>query len=148
MNSWQNCSNCLMLSCQYEPKSPRNVSSTMLNLCQEELRQSQSHKKAQTRCTYRVAGECIRIAFDMHLWHKPKSMCFYQISTDSVFTGLAFSYIFEKMIWNDLSKNSQAIQGSIQESLSSVVRINKTTNCFDELWNFDEKYKNAMTKHL
>ncbi len=32
-------SNCVMLSCQYGPKSLRNVSNTLLNLCHEELRQ-------------------------------------------------------------------------------------------------------------
>ncbi len=31
--------NFVMLSCQYGPKSLRNVSNTLLNLCQEELRQ-------------------------------------------------------------------------------------------------------------
>ncbi len=35
----QICSNCVMLSCQYGPKSLRNVSNTLLNLCHEELRQ-------------------------------------------------------------------------------------------------------------
>ncbi len=30
------CSNCVMLSCHYEPKSLRNVSNTLLNLCHEE----------------------------------------------------------------------------------------------------------------
>ncbi len=33
------CSNCVMLSYQYGPKSLRNVSNTLLNLCHEELRQ-------------------------------------------------------------------------------------------------------------
>ncbi len=39
MRSRQICSNCVMLSCQYGPKSLRNVSNTLLNLCHEELRQ-------------------------------------------------------------------------------------------------------------
>ncbi len=39
MCSRQICSNCAMLSWQYEPKSLRNVSNTLLNLCHEELRQ-------------------------------------------------------------------------------------------------------------
>ncbi len=39
MCSRQICSNCVMLSCQYGPKSLRNVSNTLLNLCHEELRQ-------------------------------------------------------------------------------------------------------------
>ncbi len=34
----QICSNCVMLSYQYGPKSLRNVSNTLLNLCHEELR--------------------------------------------------------------------------------------------------------------
>ncbi len=38
MCSWQICSNCVMLSCQCGPKSLRNVSNTLLNLCHEELR--------------------------------------------------------------------------------------------------------------
>ncbi len=37
--SRQICSNYMMLSCQYGPKSLRNVSNTLLNLCHEELRQ-------------------------------------------------------------------------------------------------------------
>ncbi len=39
MSGRQICSNCVMLRCQYLPKSLRNVSSTLLNLCHEELRQ-------------------------------------------------------------------------------------------------------------
>ncbi len=39
MCSRQICSNCVMLSCQYGPKSLRNVSNTLLNLCHKELRQ-------------------------------------------------------------------------------------------------------------
>ncbi len=39
MCSRQICSNCVMLSCQYGPKSLRNVSNALLNLCNEELRQ-------------------------------------------------------------------------------------------------------------
>ncbi len=39
MCSRQICSNCVMLSCQYGPKSLRNVSNTLLNLYHEELRQ-------------------------------------------------------------------------------------------------------------
>ncbi len=38
MCSRQICSNCVMLSCRYGPKSLRNVSNILLNLCQE-LRQ-------------------------------------------------------------------------------------------------------------
>ncbi len=37
--SQQICSNCVMLSYQYGPKSLRNVSNTLLNLCHEDLRQ-------------------------------------------------------------------------------------------------------------
>ncbi len=47
MWSWQICSNCVMLSCQYGPKSLRNVSNTLLNLCHEELRQSWRQKWVQ-----------------------------------------------------------------------------------------------------
>ncbi len=39
MCSWQICSNCVILSSQYGPKSLRNVSNTLLNLCHEKLRQ-------------------------------------------------------------------------------------------------------------
>lgn len=35
ITSW----NCVMLPCHYGPKSLRNVSSNLLNLCHEELRQ-------------------------------------------------------------------------------------------------------------
>ncbi len=41
------CSNCVMLSCQYGPKSLRNVSKTLLNLCNEELRQFWRQKGVQ-----------------------------------------------------------------------------------------------------
>ncbi len=39
MDVQQICSNCVTLSCQYGPKSLRNVSNTLLNLCHKELRQ-------------------------------------------------------------------------------------------------------------
>ncbi len=39
MCSRQICSNCVMLSCQYGPKSLRNVSSTLLELYHEQLKQ-------------------------------------------------------------------------------------------------------------
>ncbi len=47
MCSWQICSNCVMLSCQYGPKSLRNVSNTLLNLFHEELRQFWRQKWVQ-----------------------------------------------------------------------------------------------------
>ncbi len=47
MCSRQICSNCVMLSCQYGPKSLRNVSNTLLNLCHEELRQFWRQKGVQ-----------------------------------------------------------------------------------------------------
>ncbi len=47
MCSQQICSNCVMLSCQYGPKSLRNVSNTLLNLCHEELRQFWRQKGVQ-----------------------------------------------------------------------------------------------------
>ncbi len=43
----QICSNCVMLSWQYGPKSLRNVSNTLLNLCHEELRQFWRQKWVQ-----------------------------------------------------------------------------------------------------
>ncbi len=43
----QICNNCVMLSCQYGPKSLRNVSNTLLNLCHEELRQFWRQKGVQ-----------------------------------------------------------------------------------------------------
>ncbi len=54
MCSRQICSNCVMLSCQYGPKSLRNVSNTLLNLCHEELRQFWRQKRSNpvlARCT-------------------------------------------------------------------------------------------------
>lgn len=39
MCSWEICSNCVMLWCPHEQKCLRNVSSTSLNLCYEELKQ-------------------------------------------------------------------------------------------------------------
>ncbi len=54
MCSRQICSNCAMLSCQYGPKSLRNVSNTLLNLCHKELRQLWRQKgsnPALARCT-------------------------------------------------------------------------------------------------
>ncbi len=47
MCSRQICRNCVMLSCQYGPKSLRNVSNTLLNLCHEELRQFWRQKGVQ-----------------------------------------------------------------------------------------------------
>ncbi len=47
MCSRQICSNCVMLSCQYGPKSQRNVSNTLLNQCHEELRQFWRQKGVQ-----------------------------------------------------------------------------------------------------
>ncbi len=38
---------CVMLSCQYGPKSLRNVSSTLLNLCHKELKQFWRPKEVQ-----------------------------------------------------------------------------------------------------
>ncbi len=54
MCSRQICSNFVMLSCQYGPKSLRNVSNTLLNLCHEELRQFWRQPG-----TSKVASECI-----------------------------------------------------------------------------------------
>ncbi len=47
MCSWQICSNYVMLSCQYGPKSLRNVSNTLLNLCHEEFRHFWRQKGVQ-----------------------------------------------------------------------------------------------------
>ncbi len=47
MCSHQICRNCVMLSRQYGPKSLRNVSNTLLNLCHEELRQFWRQKGVQ-----------------------------------------------------------------------------------------------------
>ncbi len=46
-------SNCVMLSCLYGPKSLRNVSNTLLNLCHEELRQFWRQNEVQS-CTSNV----------------------------------------------------------------------------------------------
>ncbi len=53
MCSRQICSNCVMLSCQYGPKSLRNVSNTLLNLCHGELGQfwRQTSNPVLARCT-------------------------------------------------------------------------------------------------
>ncbi len=47
MCSRQICSNCVMLSCQYGPKSLRNVSNILLNLFHGELRQFWRKKRVQ-----------------------------------------------------------------------------------------------------
>ncbi len=47
MCSRQICSNCVILSCQYGPKSQRNVSNTLLNLYHDELRQFWRQKGVQ-----------------------------------------------------------------------------------------------------
>ncbi len=47
MCSRQICCNCVMLSCQYGPKSLRNVSYTLLNLCHKEYRQFWRQKWVQ-----------------------------------------------------------------------------------------------------
>ncbi len=56
MCSRQICSNCVMRSCQYGPKSLRNFSNTLLNLCHEELRQFWRQKGVQpsTRKVYLI----------------------------------------------------------------------------------------------
>ncbi len=56
MCSHQICSNCMMPSCQYGPKSMRNVSNTLLNLCHEEIRQFWRQKGVQpgTRKVYLI----------------------------------------------------------------------------------------------
>ncbi len=54
MCSRQICSNCVMLSCQYGPKSLRNVSKTLLNLCHEELRQFWRQKGKVTSKVYLI----------------------------------------------------------------------------------------------
>ncbi len=51
MCSRQICSNCVILSYQYGPKSLRNVSNTLLNLCHEDLRQFWRQKCILARCT-------------------------------------------------------------------------------------------------
>ncbi len=51
MCSWQICSNCVILSCQYGPKSLSNVFNTLLNLCHEELRQFWRQKEVQPDTT-------------------------------------------------------------------------------------------------
>ncbi len=43
----KSCRKCITLSCQYGLKSLRNVSNTLLNLCQEELRQFWRQKRVQ-----------------------------------------------------------------------------------------------------
>ncbi len=59
MCSQQICSNCAMLSCQYGPKSLRNVSNTLLNLCHKELSQFWKAKGGPTPvlAICRMAGE-------------------------------------------------------------------------------------------
>ncbi len=54
----QICSYCVMLSCQYGPKSLSNVSNTFLNLCHEELRQFWRQKVVQpgTSKVYLIKG--------------------------------------------------------------------------------------------
>ncbi len=47
MCSRQICSKCVMLSCQYGPKSRRKVSNTLLNLCHEQLRQFWRQNRVQ-----------------------------------------------------------------------------------------------------
>ncbi len=47
MCSRQICSNCVMLSCQYRPKSLSNVSNTLFNLCRGELGQFWKQKGVQ-----------------------------------------------------------------------------------------------------
>ncbi len=64
MCSRQICSNCMMLSCQYGPKSLRDVSNTLLNLYHEELRQFLRQKgfKPGTSKVYLIkwtVSECV-----------------------------------------------------------------------------------------
>ncbi len=62
MCSRQICSNCVMLSWQYAPKSLRNVSNTLLNLCHEELRWFWRQKWVQHGTSpNKEASECVYI---------------------------------------------------------------------------------------
>ncbi len=73
MCSWQICSNCVMLSCQYRPKSLRNVSSTLLNLCHEELKQFWSQKGVQpgTSKVYQIKWPMsIYLHYNLHVYRK------------------------------------------------------------------------------
>ncbi len=64
--SLQISSNCVMLSCQYGPKSLRNVSNILLNLCHEELKQFWRQKGVQpgtSNVPNKVASECVYLYF-------------------------------------------------------------------------------------
>ncbi len=77
----QICSNCVMLSCQYEPKSLRNVSNTLLNLCHEELRQFWRQKWVQPGASkmylikwpvsvYILLVKTLSVLLSFFLWNK------------------------------------------------------------------------------
>ncbi len=56
----------MMLSCQYGPKSLRNVSNILLNLCHEELKQFWRQKGVQpgtSNVPNKVASECVYLYF-------------------------------------------------------------------------------------
>ncbi len=73
MCSRQICRNCVMLSCQYGPKSLRNVSNTLLSLCHEELRQFWRQKGVQpgTSKVYLITcpvSECVYLSLSIYIY--------------------------------------------------------------------------------
>lgn len=59
---WKRERNCVMLSCQYDEKSLKNVSSTFLNLIHKELRQCWRQKAVQPSITKMYLINCLKSA--------------------------------------------------------------------------------------
>ncbi len=81
MCSRQICSNCVMLSCQYGPKSLNNVSNTLLNLCHEELRQFWRQKGIQPGTSkvhpIKLASECLYAIYSQKICFKSEGVSFF-----------------------------------------------------------------------
>ncbi len=73
MCSRQICSNWVNLSYRYGPKSLRNVSNTLLNLCHEKITGSSEGKRGPTRflqgVSNKVASECVCVSCVVLEWY-------------------------------------------------------------------------------
>ncbi len=114
MCSWQICSNCAILSCQYGPKSLRNVSNTLLNLCHEELRpfwrQKGVQPKHQQGVPNKVASECVCVCVCVCVCicvyiYIYICVCVYYIFFTLLFTD-TMNYCFKKKLTNTIFLNS------------------------------------------
>ncbi len=96
MCSRQICSNCVMLSWQYGPKSLSNVSNTSLNLCHEELRQFWRQKGVQpgTSKVYLIKWP-VSVCVCIFIYIKVILCCKSHVVVEWVVKGL----VYQKRCW-------------------------------------------------